>query len=393
MPNSIHAARWIRQLDGQGWDLHLFPAYAQPLHGAMRSLTAYALSSERYPGLDPSVRLRGLWHTDKGAGRLKYYFSHAFPNTLIDRATWLAGIVRWLRPDVVHSLETQHAGYLTLEARRKIRGRFPCWVVSNWGSDIYYFGRFAEHKPKIRGVMEAAQYVHAECERDLQLAREFGFVGEPFSVVPCGGGFDLEQMRRFRQPGPPSTRRTIMVKGVQGPFGRALVVLRALERCKDALAGYRIVVTRASPDVTAEGKRLERATGIPIEIEAGTREDVLRFYGSSRIFISLGISEAANTSMLEAIAMGTFPIQSCTACVDEWLVDGESGFVVPPEDPDSVAEAIRRALADDELVDRAAELNARVAAERLDERVVRPQVVRRYNEIVAATSAAVHAPG
>ncbi len=83
MPNSVHAARWIRQLDGQGWDLHLFPAYAQPLHGAMRGLTAYALSSERYSELDPSVRLRGLWYTDTGAGRLQYYWGRVFPNTLV----------------------------------------------------------------------------------------------------------------------------------------------------------------------------------------------------------------------------------------------------------------------------------------------------------------------
>ena len=25
MADSIHTARWIRQLQGQGWDLHLFP--------------------------------------------------------------------------------------------------------------------------------------------------------------------------------------------------------------------------------------------------------------------------------------------------------------------------------------------------------------------------------
>jgi len=389
MPNSVHAARWIRQLDGQGWDLHLFPAYAQPLHGAMRGLTAYALSSERYSELDPSVRLRGLWYTDTGAGRLQYYWGRVFPNTLVDRATWLSGIVRWLKPDLVHSLEIQHAGYLTLEARKKLRGRFPPLIVSNWGSDIYYFGRFEKHKQKIREVMEAADYVQAECERDLRLAREFGFEGEPFAVVPCGGGFDLEVMRLLRPPGRPPARRTIVLKGYQGEFGRALVGLQALSQCADVLDGYRIVITRATSDVEAEAKRLAEATGLEIEIEAGTRKEVLRLHGCSRLFIGLAVSEAANTSMLEAIAMGSFPIQSCTACADEWLVDGESGFVVPPEDPDTIAAAIRRALADDELIDRAAELNARMAAERLDEQVVRPQVVRRYTEIMAATSSTI----
>src|SRR6266511_4066445 len=158
MPNSIHAARWIRQLDGQGWDLHLFPAYAQPLHAAMQGVTAYALSAQRYPALDPSVRLRGLWHTDKGAGRLRYYWSRVFPNKLEDRATWLAAIIKRTRPDLVHALETQHAGYLTMEAKRKVGGRFPPLIISNWGSDISFFGRLSEHKPRIREVMSSADY-------------------------------------------------------------------------------------------------------------------------------------------------------------------------------------------------------------------------------------------
>ena len=57
------------------------------------------------------------------------------------------------------------------------------------------------------------------------------------------------------------------------------------------------------------------------------------------------------------------------------------GLIVPPEDPEPVAAAIRRALSDDALVDRAAELNARVARERLDELVIRPQVIAMYEKV------------
>jgi glycosyltransferase involved in cell wall biosynthesis len=85
--------------------------------------------------------------------------------------------------------------------------------------------------------------------------------------------------------------------------------------------------------------------------------------------------------------MGSFPIQSCTACADEWVVEGKSGLIVPPEDPEAAAAAIRRALGDDGLVDHAAELNERAAAERLDERVVKPLVVSRYNQILQTAGA------
>jgi len=61
----------------------------------------------------------------------------------------------------------------------------------------------------------------------------------------------------------------------------------------------------------------------------------------------------------------------------------ESGFIVPPEDPEPIAAAIRRAVSDDALVDRAAELNAKVARERLDQDVIRPQVIAMYEKIAA----------
>ena len=80
--------------------------------------------------------------------------------------------------------------------------------------------------------------------------------------------------------------------------------------------------------------------------------------------------------------MGAFPIQSCTACADEWIVQGENGFIVPPEDPHVIADAIRRAVSDDALVDHAAEVNSRVARERLDENLIRPQVIAMYEKIL-----------
>jgi glycosyltransferase involved in cell wall biosynthesis len=81
--------------------------------------------------------------------------------------------------------------------------------------------------------------------------------------------------------------------------------------------------------------------------------------------------------------MGAFPVQSNTGCLTELVNDGETALIVPPEDPAEIAAAIRRALSDDALVDRAAELNARLAAERLDYQVIQPRVVEMYERIAA----------
>jgi glycosyltransferase involved in cell wall biosynthesis len=112
---------------------------------------------------------------------------------------------------------------------------------------------------------------------------------------------------------------------------------------------------------------------------------VLRVLGTARVYIGLSISDAISTSLLEAMVMGAFPIQSNTACVEEWLVEGDNGLIVPPEDPQVVAAALRRALSNDALVDRAAEINARTATERLDRKVIQPRAVALYERVYQET--------
>ncbi len=62
--------------------------------------------------------------------------------------------------------------------------------------------------------------------------------------------------------------------------------------------------------------------------------------------------------------------------------DGENGLLVAPEDPDAVEAAIRRAVADDALVERAAEVNERLTSERISRDLVTPRIVQAYERVV-----------
>jgi glycosyltransferase involved in cell wall biosynthesis len=384
MSDSIHTARWINQLNGQGWDLHLFPSIDYGgTHSEFRNITVHHSLYGKQKDLDQSVKLRGI---PVGSKEIAYLGRTAL-NRICPayRAFQLRRLIKKLHPDIIHSIEIQAAGYLTSEVKKKYVGKFPTWIVTNWGNDIYLFGRLSEHENKIKEVLASCDYYSCECQRDVQLAQQMGLRGEVLPVLPNAGGFDLTRVAQFRQPGPTSTRRLILLKGYQDWHGRALVGLRAIEICADALRGYRVGIYVANPDVKIAAELVSKSTGIPIEIiPYCSHDDMLRHYGQARVYIGLSISDGISISELEAIVMGAFPIQSCTACADEWITDGQSGFIVPPEDPEPVAEAIRRAVSDDMLVDRAAELNAQVARERLDQAVIKPQVVAIYQKVAEA---------
>jgi len=386
MANSIHTARWLGQLNGQGWDIHLFPVEDAGIHTDLRNVTVHDLFCYRPPGLDQSVRLVGSWPLSRSAdlSKLSKLIVRRFVPPLGDHTRRLARTICRLRPDVIHSLEIQHAGYLTLDARNRLEGIFPTWIVTNWGSDIYLFGRLSEHAERIKATLSACDYYACECHRDVELAKAFGFNGEVFPVLPNTGGFDIKRIQQYRQPGQTSARRLIVLKGYQHWAGRALVGIRAIELAADALKGYRVAVYLARPDVRISAELVSQSTGIPIDIVPySPHEDMLQLHGRARISIGLSISDAISTSMLEAMIMGSFPIQSNTSCANEWIRDGETGLLVHPEDPEAVAEAIRRAVADDALVDRAADINTRLASERLDRSVIQPQITAMYEKIFA----------
>jgi glycosyltransferase involved in cell wall biosynthesis len=305
---------------------------------------------------------------------------------LMGRAARLARLVRRLKPDIVHSLEMQSAGCLTLEAKRLLGDTFPPWIVTNWGSDIHLFGRLVAHVDRIKAVLSACDYYACECRRDVVLAQEYGFKGQVLPVLPTSGGYDLARARLMRQPGPSSARRIILLNGHQGWAGRALVGLRAIELCAVVLQEYRIVLYRAGEDVRLAAELAAHSTGLPIDvIPCCSDDELLQWHGRARMSIGLSMSDAISTSLLEAITMGSFPIQSNTSCADEWVKNGKTGMLVHPEDPEAVAAAIRRAVSDDALVDDAAEINAELAAERLDCSLIRSQAIAMYEKVTTET--------
>lgn len=387
MTKSIHVARFLNQVNDLNWDLHLFNS-APDWEGAHPSLKNVTLHGCRYwklpGGLHSTVKTSGFWPFRRGFG-----IAHMFVDRILKIhdgcARKLAWLITTLQPDIIHSHEIQHSGYLMTEAIKYVEGQLPPWIVTNWGSDIYFFGQLKDHQPRIRRVLEICDYYTCETERDLALAESNGFSGKLLMpVMPNPGGFRFEEVEHLRQSGSTSKRRVILLKGHQGTFGRALNALYAFELCKDVLKDYKILIYSADKEVTMMAEILADSSKLDIQIlpHTNTYDDMLRIRGQARVSIGLSVSDAASISFLEALVMGSFPIQSNRGGSHEWIKDGESGFIVHPEDPHVLAAALRRAVTDDDLVDRAAAINDRTARERLDFYQLRQHVIDWYQQIV-----------
>jgi glycosyltransferase involved in cell wall biosynthesis len=391
-PDSIHTARWILQLVDQGWDIHLFPSNpTPPLHKAITGITYHNLYFLK--NSNTQVTFNAVY--PPGKREVLYKLQH---NKIIPYAFFklkplrpdvaLARVIKEVKPDIIHTLEIQAAGYLAMRAKKLYNIHFPAWIVTNWGSDIYLFAKLQEHQVKIKEIFADCEYYSCECVRDVALAKQYGYKGEVLPVFPNTGGFQKSEIAKYSSSGVTSARRLIMLKGYQHWAGRALVGLRALARCADLLKDFEIAIYVASEDVALAAKLFSHDTGIPTRlIPLGTpHEEILKLHGQARISIGLSISDAISTSLLEAMAMGSFPIQSWTSCANEWLVDGETGMLVPPEDPEVVEQAIRRALTDDNLVNAAAKKNLDTILERAEYSMLKKKAIAMYETVFKAST-------
>jgi glycosyltransferase involved in cell wall biosynthesis len=80
---------------------------------------------------------------------------------------------------------------------------------------------------------------------------------------------------------------------------------------------------------------------------------------ASRVYASFPKSEGVSASLLEAMATGLVPVVNALPANVEWVCDEENGLVVPnPPTVDDVATALRRAVEDVELAQRARTRNS-----------------------------------
>jgi len=212
-----------------------------------------------------------------------------------------------------------------------------------------------------------------ECARDTAIAKELGFVGEIFPPFPVTGGYELLTNSSSLLNTQPSSRKIILIKGHTRFVGRGLIALEAIEKLSNSLEGYEIIVYSADPQAARKVRKLQRKTKLNIRsFKRGElpHRELLSFFKSSRIYVGISLSDGISVSLQEAMVHGVFPIQTDTSCIDEWITDGKSGFIVKKTDLRQLDSLLKRALEDDALVDSAADINYSVASKRLDREVV-----------------------
>ena len=364
MADSIHTARWLEQFRDAEINFVLFPSSP---HRRVHPRIKQMLKTDSGVNLTLSWGVRmfslPLWVIDRFA-------DHRLRGLLLRR------MLRRERPEIVHAMETQGAGYVMRRALRKSITR-PRVMLTIWGSDLFWFQQFPRHKRKLKETLELVDDLALECNRDVAIAHDLGYEGRVIPPFPITGGYDVEALSEIASLVPPSKRKVILVKGHTRFVGRAQLALKALEDVQDLLDGYKIIVYSADPKARRVARKLSTQYSLDISLHRRgslAHDRVINLFSEARIYLGISLSDGLPNSLQEAMVLGAFPIQTNTSCADEWIVDGKSGIIVDPHNPASIVAALRKALENDALVDAASKINLVTAQQRLSTGVISASV-------------------
>ncbi|MGK6315152.1 glycosyltransferase family 4 protein [Neorhizobium sp. DT-125] len=127
------------------------------------------------------------------------------------------------------------------------------------------------------------------------------------------------------------------------------VLIAALARLRDLSWICRIVGSKTlDPDVASELERQIARSGLGDRIElAGQIDDTRAEYARADIFALASRYEGYGMVFAEALAQG-LPIVGCATGAVPDVVPENAGFLVPPDDPEAFAAALRRLLEEPE---------------------------------------------
>lgn len=213
--------------------------------------------------------------------------------------------------------------------------------------------------------------VIAVCElaRRAQIERTHA---APQNVVTVHNGLDVAEFGTLNPEARATTREAFGIPPTAplvGSVGRLhpqkdfATLLKAMVCVRDRLPDAHLLLVGdgdLKPELVSQARSLELAQTVTF---AGHRTDIPEILSAVDLLVLPSLWEGLPNALLEAMAAGLPVVATAVGGTPEVVVDGVTGFLVPPRDPQALADAILRLLRDPELRQRMGEAGrARVAA-------------------------------
>lgn len=352
------ALQWMQYFADAGHEVHLISTFDCQPNLKLASLhfipVAYSGAASS-PG--PRRGLRALLP----AGSRTSLRNLAGPLTLRAAAGSLSAIISEIKPDLVHAMRIPYEGMLAAAADPAA----PL-LISSWGNDFTLHARSTPlMAAATKRAMRSADAFHSDTQRDLRLAHDFGFiVSKPNFVMPGNGG--VRRNIFFPAQHTQNALRIVNPRGLRA-YVRNDVFFKAIAMLIKDFPSLQVDCPAMQGEAQAEAwVRQHKLVGHVNLLPKLNQQELAVVYRNAAVLASPSIHDGTPNTLLEGMASGLLPVAGNLDSIREWITDGENGLLATAADPAALVLAMRRALTDSALRERAAARNATLIAERAD---------------------------
>lgn len=220
--------------------------------------------------------------------------------------------------------------------------------VSNpwqWATTVRWFG-FLRMQVRVVRSLPALLTVSESSRRDI--ADQMGVAPDRMAVVPVGVDHTVFRPMPGRSPVP---GRIMVTSSSDVPMKGLVPLLEAIAKLRTERDVDLVVIGKPRPGGRV-ARTIDRLGLAPVLrcVSGVTDEELARLYGEAQVAVVPSLYEGFSLPAIEAMACGVPVVATTGGALPEVIgADGETGILVPPDDPGALAAAIAHLLDDPDL--------------------------------------------
>ena len=333
--NSIHTIKWVESLHKHKLNILVFSLF-KPTDDVVQKYQNWGIP---LISADLQSKIKNL--REPNISKLNYFVALKL----------LKKTIHTFRPDILHAHYASSYGVLGYLSK------FKPFILSVWGSDVYDFPQKNQlNKWLLKKVIHSANTVCSTSEAmKAVIATQF----DRFDVKVIPFGVDASVFAPASESPQQFTVGTI--KSIEAHNGIDCLLDAANIIINEYHNTYIHFLIVGQGSLLGEMKQKTTDLGLDNYVKfAGyiPHEKIVEFHQKLSVFISVSTRESFGVAVLEAAACGVPAITSNVGGLPEVNQNNYTGYVIPPNDPEKLANSIFKLFKDKNLKDQM-EKNAR----------------------------------
>ena len=357
--NSIHTQKWVFSLNNEGFNVHLFSLFKP--NDEIAKL--YINSGINVSTIDIKHRIRHIRNADIS----KLIYISSIPK--------LKQIIKSFSPQIIHAHYASSYGVLAYLLK------FHPFILSFWGSDIYDFPqKNIFNKWIMKRVIKSADCI---CSTSMAMKKIIinDYNRKNVNLIPFGVDTNKFIPKIVKGNG----FRIGTIKSIESHNGIDCLLDAASKLAKDKRYSEIQFDIIGKGSLLNQMKEKTKKLGIEKHVKFSghiSHENIEKHYQKLSIFVAVSTKESFGVSIVEAAACGVPAITSNVGGLPEVNNDNKTGFVIQPNDPQTLAELVIKLYNNEELRKELG-VNARnMAIQKFDWKTSVQKMIKIYNQYI-----------